>query len=301
MTNILILGSRGFIGANLVKYFLNKGFAVTGCDLTEFSATNYIYYKVSILSTDFEKVFLNKKFAFCVNASGSGNVSFSRDYPMSDFEANTLCVAKVLDAIRKYQPQCKYLHISSAAVYGNPKQLPVKEDDELNPLSPYGFHKWMSEIICKEYQQLYKLPISIVRPFSVYGPGLRKQIFWDVFEKYKNGGKEIELSGTGYESRDFIYIDDLSICIDLVLQHAAMEAEVYNTASGTETTIADVVTTLFSFIDTSVSIIFNKETRQGDPLNWCADTSRICRLGFKPSVPTERGLEKTANWLKEQL
>jgi len=83
----------------------------------------------------------------------------------------------------KFNNKCKYLHISSAAVYGNPKQLPVKETDNCQPLSPYGWHKWMSELICQEYFRLYNIRSLIVRPFSVYGPGLRKQLFWDLYGK----------------------------------------------------------------------------------------------------------------------
>ena len=133
--NVLILGSQGFIGNSLVKHCLAKGYKVTGCDLVEINVLDYNYHKVSVLSSDFDALFGEEKFDVCINASGSGNVSYSMLHPLSDFEYNAAAVVKVLDCIRKYQPSCKYLHISSAAVYGNPKKLPILETDLAEPLS----------------------------------------------------------------------------------------------------------------------------------------------------------------------
>src|ERR1700757_1974292 len=163
---IVILGSHGFIGSHLVDFFMFRGDTITGCDLVEDAATGYSYQKISILSPDFDTLFSKQQFDVCINASGSGNVAYSLANPISDFEANAFSVVKVLDTIRKYQPFCKYVHISSAAVYGNPVSLPIKESDTLAPLSPYGYHKLISEQLCKEYHHLYNLPVTIIRPFS---------------------------------------------------------------------------------------------------------------------------------------
>ncbi|MBK6479818.1 MAG: SDR family oxidoreductase [Saprospiraceae bacterium] len=112
-----------------------------------------------------ESIFRNERFDICINAAGNGSVAFSIGNPKTDFEANTYHVIKILDAIRMYQSECKFLQISSVAVYGNPIKLPINECDNLNPLSAYGFNKLMSEMICKEYHTLYNLPIAIIRPF----------------------------------------------------------------------------------------------------------------------------------------
>jgi len=296
--NILILGSQGFIGSHLINYYLGKGFSVTGCDVVEFSTKHYSYHKVSILSPDFDSIFASQSFDICINASGSGNVSFSMHNPYSDFEANTLLVIKVLDTIRKYKPSCKFLHISSAAVYGNPKKLPIQEDDLLEPLSPYGYHKLMSEVICKEYCALYDLSIVIVRPFSIYGPGLRKQLFWDAFQKYLFNSNEVELWGTGKESRDFIYIDDVVKCFDIILLNANMKGEIYNIASGIEETIKESIDCLFKFLENPPIIKFNNQISEGNPLNWRADISKLTALGFTTSVSSKMGIERLANWLQ---
>src|SRR5260370_35821534 len=114
---LLILGSEGFIGNNLISFFLNKGVRIAGCDLFERpSQHEYAYFKVSRLSPEWDDIF-SRKFDFCINAAGSGNVPYSMEHPLIDFESNTLDTMRILDAIRKNNESCRYLHISSAAVY----------------------------------------------------------------------------------------------------------------------------------------------------------------------------------------
>src|ERR1017187_1769973 len=149
----------------------------------EVGTREYHYYKVSRLSPEFEELMQQIKFNICINAAGTGNVPYSMTHPVSDFEANSLDTIRSLDGIRRYQPGCKYLHISSAAVYGNQQKLPIGEDDKLHPLSPYGWHKVVAEQICKEFTQIYKVNTAIVRPFSVFGIGLKKQLIWDLLQK----------------------------------------------------------------------------------------------------------------------
>lgn len=270
---------------------------MSGCDLLETPNQSYKYNKVSILSPDFAELFQKNDFDVCINASGSGNVGYSLNQPLSDFYFNTASVIHVLDAIRKFTPQCKYIHISSAAVYGNPEKLPVSETSTICPMSPYGWHKLQSEAICREYYDIYNVACSIVRPFSVYGPGLRKQLFWDVFQKWKNNNSQVSLWGTGKESRDFIYIADLVEAFDVLIETAPMKAEVYNLAAGTEVTISDAVNHFFSNFDSPVKVCFSGDVKPGDPVNWRADISAITGLGFTPKRSLQAGLAQTAKWL----
>jgi UDP-glucose 4-epimerase len=293
--NILVLGSQGFIGSNLTAYFISQGHFTAGCDLVESADTSYPYHKVSILSSDFDTLFSEQLFDVCINASGSGNVSYSLSHPVSDFQANTMAVIKVLDTIRKYRPGCKYVHISSAAVYGNPTQLPIAEADAIAPLSPYGFHKWASEIICREYCQIYKLPIAIVRPFSVYGNGIKKQLLWDICQKLHQGNS-ISLFGTGNETRDFIHVLDLAELIHNVIEKSSFKCDIYNGASGTETSIREVADIFEMNFPGQKQILFSGEFKAGDPINWRADVSKINQLDFKPAVLLETGLKDYINW-----
>jgi dTDP-glucose 4,6-dehydratase/UDP-glucose 4-epimerase len=301
MISILILGSEGFIGSHLVRYFKNNGYEVYGCDLVSTASCPYHYTKISKEMPEWETVFSGNHFSFCINASGSGNVNYSVTHPFTDFESNTLDTIRILESIRLYNPDCRYLHISSAAVYGNPALLPVTENASCDPLSPYGWHKLIAEQLCKEYNSIYKIPITIVRPFSIYGPGLKKQLFWDIYQQTLADGQEIALWGTGKESRDFIFIDDVMRCFHLILEHAAMNGEIYNLASGTETSIADAVNIFFKKMGLHPEVVFNKQVREGDPLNWKADISMIRSLGFDPAVSLDKGIESLVKWLKASL
>jgi UDP-glucose 4-epimerase len=276
-----------------------NGVSVVGCDLQEAIGNLDIYYKVSILSPDFESIFVNHVFDVCINASGSGNVGFSVSLPFSDFEANTHAVAKVLDTIRKLQPNCKYIHISSAAVYGNPLELPVNESASIAPLSPYGYHKWMSEILCQEFHRLFQLKVCIIRPFSVYGEQLKKQLFWDVCLRLQSDDT-ILLSGTGRESRDFIHINDLLRLIELLIDQSSFSGEAYNAASGREVTIREIADYFEGYFNGIKKIEFSGEVRKGDPLNWRANISAIQALGFTCSVSLEAGLKNYIRWFEGQ-
>ena len=293
---LLILGSQGFIGSYIVKHLCEHGDTIYGCDLVEFNSNVYHYSKLSVLSSDFEQLFMSNSFDVCINASGSGNVGYSIENPLSDFEANSLAVFKILDCIKKHQPTCKYLHISSAAVYGNPIKLPICENDETNPLSPYGFHKLMSETICKEFHQLFGISIAIIRPFSVYGNGLKKQLLWDICQKLEVNNR-IDLYGTGRESRDFIHINDLVQIIDLIIKKTTFKCEVFNVANGEETTINNLAT-IFGNYYPEKEICFLGKTKIGDPLNWKADINKIISLGYTPKVKLSEGVEKYITWFK---
>ncbi|AXY77097.1 NAD-dependent epimerase/dehydratase family protein [Paraflavitalea soli] len=294
---VLILGSEGFIGNHLVKHFLQNKWDVTGCDLIEASPAGYQYQKISLLSADLEQLFAGLKYDACINAAGSGNVPYSLTHPLSDFEANVSSVIHVLEVIRKFNPECRYIHISSAAVYGNPQQLPIEETAALMPLSPYGWHKQMSEQLCLEYYQQFGVRTAVTRPFSVYGPGLRKQLFWDVYQKILKAGNTLELWGTGKESRDFIFVEDLVQALWLILEKGNMQGESYNVATGVETTIEEAVGLFIRALQQKTSLAFNQKGRPGDPLYWRADMSRLTSLGFKPAYSLEKGLQLTADWI----
>lgn len=295
---ILIIGSEGFIGSHFVSFFLNSSCSVTGLDLYEQPSRDYTYIKVSRLSPEFEEIFQQHVFDVVINAAGSGNVPYSMTHPLSDFEANCLDTIRVLDVIRKHQPHCKYIHLSSAAVYGNPVRLPICEEDPTIPMSPYGWHKLVAEKLCGEYTAVYKVRTAIVRPFSVYGAGLKKQLFWDLYQKSRDSSKKLELYGTGKESRDFIHVRDLVRSVDLIIQKGPLEGEIYNIASGTECTIEKAVSIFFGATRHQPDYFFNGKGREGDPLNWRADIGKLSGLGFEPTIDLATGLQEVVQWMQ---
>jgi nucleoside-diphosphate-sugar epimerase len=272
---------------------------VYGCDLVDYPSQEYHYTKLSRLNPDYQEVFLSNTYDYCINAAGNGSVPVSIEKPLLDFDANCYDVIRILQLIKEKNPGCKYLHFSSAAVYGNPSTLPIREQDNLAPVSPYGWHKLIAEKICEEYSQLYNICCSVVRPFSVYGPGLRKQLIWDMYMKTKKS-KSVELWGDGTESRDFIYIDDLVDSIELILRtQQETRFGIYNLASGEETTIQDVARIFYNALDPDVVYTFNGNARPGDPKNWKADIGKLLGAGFTPRYTLESGLKNTAEWIKK--
>lgn len=298
--NILIIGSEGFIGSHCVRYFLAKDYNVYGCDIHDVASANYRYHQVSRMFPLYSEILDKEKFDFCLNAAGNGSVPVSVNEPYRDFEANVADTFRILDTLRTFSPKCKYINISSAAVYGNPSVLPVKENSAIQPVSPYGFHKYLAERLCAEFFALYRLPTCSVRPFSVYGPGLKKQIVWDLFHKVKEEKEQIILFGTGEETRDFIFIDDMLIALETIMKKADFVSEVYNLAGGSSITIKELAKLVINTIGTNREVMFSGEVRKGDPCYWQADVSKIKQLGFHQTIPLEKGIPITVEWLKNQ-
>ena len=297
--NILILGSEGFIGSNLVKY-LHQTYSIFGIDILQQHTNNYTYWHVSGDNSELASCFARNRFDFCINVAGSGNVGSSIHHPDIDFRLNVIQTHQVLEAIRIHQPECQYIHFSSAAVYGDPKHLPISESDEINPLSPYGWHKWHAENLCKEYDKIYAIPTVILRPFSVYGPGLKKQLFWDIFKKYKDDHDHIELWGTGNETRDFIYIKDLCRCVETIMVKGDFNSSIYNIGTGNEISIHRAAASFLMAINPGIKIKFNNKTKPGDPLKWKADISKINNLGFTPQYSFDEGILQVIKWIQNQ-
>lgn len=294
---ILVIGSKGFIGSHVLEYFKQKGEDVMGCDVvTDYETQDYI--QIDATNSDFHFVFENHTFDICINCSGAASVPLSIQFPLKDFTLNTVNVFKILDAIKGYQPSCKFLNLSSAAVYGNPEQLPVSEDAVLKPLSPYGIHKMQAEQICKEFYQYYGIATCSLRIFSAYGDGLKKQLFWDMYQKFVNQDT-ISLFGTGNETRDFIYIEDISRAIACVLEKAVFEGEEINIANGESYTINYIATTFRNCLQSDKTIQFNNTVKPGDPLFWKADITLLKSMGYKPTIGIEEGINKYIKWIKK--
>jgi len=285
---ILIIGSKGFIGSYLVGYFSKR------CEVWEMDIVLDYNNPRFISFEDMEK----HKFDFCINCSGAANVSFSLQNPYNDFNLNTFNVFKFLENIRLHNPDCKYINISSAAVYGNPIELPIKENAPLAPVSPYGYHKLQSEQICEEFNRFFGIKTVSLRVFSAYGEGLRKQLFWDLYQKFTKESA-IELWGTGEESRDFIHINDIAQIVELAMQRSSFNAQVVNVANGEQVKISEAVDTFHKLLGTNKSYSFNNKSTVGYPINWEADISLIKNWRYKKNVYLEHGLEQYIKWVKQ--
>lgn len=293
--NILIIGCNGFIGSHTFRYFTEKSYEVTGCDITQVSNKSFLL--LSDLS-NLNLLLQNNKFDACINASGSSTVGFSIQNQDQDYVLNFKNVQTILEGLIKYQPHCKFINLSSAAVYGNPEQLPIKEDAPAKPISPYGKHKLLSEQLMKDFTKQFHCKALSLRVFSVYGPGLKKQLFWDIYQKSKQNNT-IELFGTGDETRDFIFIDDLMKALEIIILKANFDGSVINVASGKAITIEQAANTFIKCLGSNLNLNFNGISKQADPVFWQADISRLQKLGFEANIDIEKGLKKYALWLQE--
>lgn len=293
---ILIIGSKGFIGSYVMRYF-DKQHEVWQCDVvTDYTTPRYMQIDAS--NSDFNTVFEMQQYDVCVNCSGAASVQDSLKHPYRDFLLNTANVYAILNAIHMHCPACKFVNISSAAVYGNPKVLPIAESALIAPMSPYGRHKAMAEIICKEFAEDYYVPTCSLRIFSAFGNGLRKQIFWDMNRKMANAA-EATFFGTGEETRDFIHIQDIAQAIDIVIKNATFKGETINVANGEAITIRDAANIFARLKGYKGQIVFNGTVREGDPRFWKADIRILKEWGYQQTMTLEEGLKDYIRWAEE--
>jgi UDP-glucose 4-epimerase len=300
MMKVLIIGSRGFIGSHALAFFKNKGFETWGCGVSDLGDEPN-YFQVERFYPDYNNIFKLKNFDLCINASGAPGVSFSLEHPYDDFRMNVSNAYALLNAIRVFNPTCKFINLSSAAVYGNPQNLPIKESDQLNPLSPYGYHKMMAEQLVVQFNKIFQLRTCSFRIFSAYGPGLKKQLFWDIYQKaLKTSNNIIQLFGTGEETRDFVYIDDVIRAIFTIWQENKFDGDVFNLASGTQTTIRKAAQILLDELNPAIELTFNNQQKPGDPLYWRADISNLNQINFTTVTSLKQGINLYSKWLQQE-
>jgi UDP-glucose 4-epimerase len=304
MSSVLITGVAGFLGRYAARHFAQRGWQVIGMDIlpqenVPLESLNY-YRRVALPGTGLSEVIASYPPDVCVHCAGRAAVGLSVIDPVADFDSGPKLVVDVLNALRQQAPNCRFIFLSSAAVYGNPISLPVNENHPLSPLSPYGYHKWQAELICQEFSRIYGFQTASVRIFSAYGPGLRRQVVWDICQKALVQ-QRIILQGTGSESRDFIYASDIALALELVSMKAPMQGEVYNLASGQQIPISDLAHKLLEVLGLQRELSFDGQLPVGTPLNWQADISRLAELGFSSKISLDHGLGIFARWCQAEI
>jgi UDP-glucose 4-epimerase len=208
--NALVTGGAGFVGSFLVEKLVKKNYQVTVVDnLSTGSRDNIknVSSKIRFIRQDLEK-FLNQNrdlsaYDYIFHLAANPYIPPSVKNPRFDFRQNFLNTFNLLENLRKSTKAPHLLNTSSAAVYGNPETLPIKETDPTVPISPYGASKLSAEHYAAVYSKLYNLKITNMRFFPVFGPRQKKQVIFDLILKIKRNPEVLEIFGDGSQSRDF--------------------------------------------------------------------------------------------------
>ena len=238
-----------------------------------------------------------------VHAAGGASVGRSWEDPKGDFDLSLGSTAEVLDFLRHEAPEARLVYVSSAAVYGGSGGELLSEQDACVPVSPYGVHKAACEQLVLGDARMRGLQATIIRFFSLFGDGLRKQILWDVLNRaYDTSGSHLELWGTGDETRDFLHARDAGRIISAAAttHSAPLDPLILNGASGTAVTIRSLIERLLRATGVETQIEFNGKSRIGDPLHLTANTNKLSSiLKFETKTDLDQGLAQYVDWFNK--
>ena len=293
MLTVVVAGGSGFLGSHVCDRFAQIGWRVVSVGRGHSNPYASAHYNMQLPDRSFAKLIEDINPSLCVNCAGRASVSASMEDPLGDFYANTVLVIEILDAIRRFAANCIFINLSSASVYGNPIVLPIEENTEIKPVSSYGYHKYMEELVIQEYATLHQIKSATLRIFSAYGERLHRQVIWDLTAKIlaANGNLD-KVFGTGEESRDFIHGEDVAHAIEIVSSKGELKGEVYNLASGEEITIKQLATKINDASNQNAELCFDGSPPLGYALRWCGDISKIQQLGFVRSISLDEGLKR---------
>ena len=301
---VVVLGAAGFIGRHAARLFSLRGYTVLGLGHGSWEKQEWESWGLSewqsadITESSLDLLIGSRTINAIVHCAGSGAVSFSYRNPFEDFTRAVHSTASILEWIRRRgNNNCRFVFLSSAAVYGDQGPINLNENSPVSPISPYGHHKYAAEILCKSYAKSFSISVSIVRLFSVYGEGLQKQLLWDALNKFSNG--QSTFWGSGEELRDWIHVQD---AVELIVATATVTFQddfvIYNGGSHISS-IRDTLIMLARTCKSDLPITFNGVIDTGNPYKLCADYSLAVRtLGWSPTISLENGIQAYFNWYK---
>lgn len=301
---VLVTGGLGFIGRHVARYMRSRGCRVIGVGHGDVDASTldriglrrWLSSPVSGKSLDA----LSEPVDLIIHCAGSSVVGRSFNDPGAEFHNNVGAAADVLEFACRQKKRPRIVMLSSAAVYGIVHRLPINEAAPLNPISPYGESRCVIEEKSRRAGADEGLEISIIRFFSVYGPGLQKQLFWDACRKLANGDGRFD--GNGTERRDWIHINDAVRLIEVAAGRASTAAPTINGGSGSSIRVADALMQIHALWSGSApAITFSGEIRAGDPPGYEADIAFARSLGWSPAHELAGGISEYVAWARGVL
>lgn len=292
MPKVLVTGGAGFIGSHLVDALIEKGHQVLVVDNLSTGKRDYINKKAEFFEIDlrdFEKirpVFENMDYVLHLAALPRIPLSIAKPR-----ESNEVNVGGILNALlaSKEAKVKKFIYSSSSSVYGRQEELPMKEDMTPQPLNPYALQKYVGELYCKIFSEIYGLPTVSLRYFNVYGPRQPEEGAYvpviGVFLKQRSRGEPLTVTGDGNQTRDFTYISDVVMANILAMESDKVgRGEVINIGAGENHSINEIA----KLIGDKIIYI---PLPPGEMRHTLADISLAKKLlNWQPKIKLEEGI-----------
>jgi len=308
MSKYLVTGGAGFIGSHIVEALVRKKLFVRVLD--NFSSGKEanledVINKIDLIKGDIRSkdacIKVTRGIDFILHQAALRSVPKSMKNPKEYNEVNIGGTLNMLEASTKNRVK-RFVFASSSSVYGDIDDFPEREDFLPQPISPYALTKLSGEHYCKIFSHHYGLPCIALRYFNVFGP---RQSLDDeyavVIPKFIScmlKDKPPPIYGTGKQSRDFTYIDNVVEANILAAKKVNLKAGVFNVASGNDYSILELVSILNKIMGKNIKPIF-LSPRQGDVFRTLSDLSRSKRiLGFRPRIDFVKGLNLTVEYFK---
>lgn len=297
----LIFGGSGFIGSELVRILNGRKKKVT-------VVSRYRRNRVSLLNENvleipydrenFREIIKSSSFTSIFILSGNPHPTFSAENPLVDVELSLSPLLALLSVLKEEGFDGSIWYSSSVAVYGSSSAALLSEGQVPQPISPYGIAKLSCENYCSYYADQFGLRVGILRLFSTYGPSLKRQVIYDVFEKMKKNPKSLNLLSLPGDARDFSYVYDVAAAIAQVNDSIIPCGDIINIGSGKATLISDIAKIIAEHLNYTGKITEGASPRRSiDGSVWCADIAKLKNLGFRPKYDIEAGLKDTlASW-----
>lgn len=304
---IMLTGGAGFIGSHIADLLVEEGHHIIIIDNLSTGKEANInrdasFYHLSILDDGLEEIFRREKPDIVNHHAAQVNVRDSVADPIYDLEINIRGTVHLLELGRKYGVRKVIFASSGGAIYGEQIVFPAAEDHPLKPLSPYGVSKLAGEHYLSYYWQNFALPAVCLRYANVYGPRqdpLGEAGVVAIFAQKMLSGRQPIINGSGMQTRDYVFVEDVARINLLALNNAATGA--YNVGTGIETTVNDLFLKIKA-LTRSEATAMHGEPKKGEQFRSVLSAEKARReLGWKPLVGLNEGLQRTVHFFKPTL